>query len=430
MRQLQISASQDYFTDGKRPVFLLADTLWFAFSHVTLEEWAYYLDFRQTQGFNAVQIGILPITNDASDGDLGISPFLLNAEGHYDFYRINDEYYDRAEKMVAMAAEKGFTCSMIVLQHNYVAEDWGAAMSPWTVMPFECVNPYVEYVTRKFGKYRPIFIVSGDTTFPTETAKSYYLTALNTIKAIDPGVITTMHSRGDIPLLPEEFLHHENLDFYIYQSSHAFETQDRAYRCAQQYYDCPVKRPIISVEVCYEGHGHADKYGRFTAFDVRKAMWQSVLAGAKAGIGYGAHGVWGWHNKSSKFNNEAYSSIPFAWQTALRFEGAWDAGFVKWIFETYDLFGIEPRDGILNESESKRNEIRMSVSERQDKVVLYVPYSTEIIVDMDLTGYECTLIDLGEKRFAKPVLKGLGGTSVIEMHDFNSDVLIVGVKRE
>lgn len=430
MGRLEVSKTKDYFTDGGKPAFLLADTIWFAFSHMTLEEWDYYLDYRRTQGFNALQLGILPITNDASESSLQLSPFEFTAEGHYNFHIINDSYFDRAEKMVRMAAERGFNCSMIVLQHNYVAEDWGAAMSPWTVMTFACMKSYVEYVTRKFGKYDPVFIVSGDSSLPTATANSYYLEALKTIKTVDPGILTTMHTRGDIAILPDEFLYNDHLDFYIYQASHALETQDRAYKCAQTYYRCPVKRPIISVEVCYEGHGHADTYGRYQEFDVRKAMWQSVLAGAKAGISYGAHGVWGWHRKGAKFNNERYSSIPFDRQTALRFRGAWDAGFLKWIFQHYQLHEIEPRDGILNDSEKKRNEIRMSATPQGDKVVIYVPYSTEVIVDMDLSAYECTMINLAEKLFAVPSVKQKEAdhSSVIEMHDFNSDVLIIAVK--
>lgn len=430
--RLTVSQSNDYFTnDQGKGVFLLADTIWFAFSHMTIPEWEYYLDFRRSQGFNALQLGILPITNDASESTLGISPFHpLGEEGHYDFRRINDDYFDRAEEMVRMAYERGFTCSMIVLQHNYVAEDWGASMSPWTVMPFECVAPYVEYVTRRFGPYSPIFIVSGDSSLPTPLARQYYLTAFETIKAVNPDVVTTMHTRGDIDMLPDEFLRNKNLDFYIYQASHALETQDRAYKCAQIYYNAPVKRPIISAEVCYEGHGHADRYGRFSEFDVRKAMWQSILAGAKAGITYGAHGMWGLHLKKSKFNNERYSGLPFEWRTAMRFKGAWDAGFVKWIFDTYDLFGIEPRNGILGDDETKRKEIRMAATPDAGKVILYIPYSAEVIVDVDLTGYDVTMINLTDKWFAKPTLFSEGdGTSVLRMHDFNSDVLVIGVKR-
>jgi hypothetical protein len=432
MRKLQISKTKDYFTDERGDaVFLLADTIWFAFSHMTISEWDYYLDYRQTQGFNALQLGILPITNDASDSALDISPFHpKNAEGHYDFYRMNDVYFDRAEQMVRMAAERGFTCSMIVLHHNYVAEDWGAMMSPWTVMPYDCVVPYVEHVTRRFGKYNPTFIVSGDSGLPTLTAKSYYLLAFETIKAVNPDVLTTMHTWAEIDLLPDEFLYNDHLDYYIYQASHFAERQDRTYRCAQTYYQAPVKRPIISAEVCYEGHGHADRYGRFNEFDVRKAMWWSILAGAKAGITYGAHGMWGLHKKGSGFNNERFSSIPFEWQTALRFQGAWDAGFVKWIFEQYQLFDIEPVNEVLNPDEMRRNEIRMSASPDGAKVVLYMPYSARVIVGRDLSQYKLTLINLTEKWFANPTIAtSEDGTSVVEMPQFNSDFLLIGMRK-
>ncbi len=60
-------------------------------------------------------------------------------------------------------------------------------------------------------------------------------------------------------------------------------------------------------------------------------------------------------------------------------QGAWEASFDKWIFETFGLFDLETREAVLNDTP----QIRISIK-----------------VD--------------------------GSCSVIEMHDFNSDVLIIG----
>ncbi|MCX8171876.1 MAG: hypothetical protein N3E47_07985 [Candidatus Bathyarchaeota archaeon] len=49
-------------------------------------------------------------------------------------------------------------------------------------------------------------------------------------------------------------------------------------------------------------------------------IWQRFLSDAKAGAAHGA----------------------YEWNTALRFPGAFDAAFAKWIFEKYDVFGIKP----------------------------------------------------------------------------------------
>ncbi|MBC8932636.1 DUF4038 domain-containing protein, partial [Escherichia coli] len=65
----------------------------------------------------------------------------------------------------------------------------------------------------------------------------------------------------------------------------------------------PIK-PVINSEPCYELMGYSrQKYGRFSREDVRKAAWQSVLSGAIAGISYGAHGIWSWHEEGSTFGS-------------------------------------------------------------------------------------------------------------------------------
>jgi hypothetical protein len=134
-------------------------------------------------------------------------------------------------------------------------------------------------------------------------------------------------------------------------------------------------------------------YGRFTSFDVRKAVWSSLLSGAKAGVTYGAHGIWSWHKKGKDFISKKFSGILYDWKTALRFEGAWDVSFARWIFETFDLFDLLPAYKVLNET----NDIRMAVSKDNKKIAIYIPYATEVSIDMDLSAYELVGVILGEK---------------------------------
>lgn len=105
MPRLKISESKDYFVDeqGKK-FFYLADTVWRAFTNISIEEWAEYLDYRKMQNFNALQIDILPQW-DANPSDINILPFKLKTDGSWDFYNINQTYFDRAEQMVKMAWE-------------------------------------------------------------------------------------------------------------------------------------------------------------------------------------------------------------------------------------------------------------------------------------------------------------------------------------
>jgi hypothetical protein len=273
-----------------------------------------------------------------------------------------------------------------------------------------------------FDRYDPVYIISGDTDLDSDTACWYYATALDTIKALSQDALTTMHLGGG-KVITDAFANNPNLDFYMYQSSHMLESQDLAYKLAEQFYAKEVKRPIVNGEPCYEGHAHGSRYGRFSSFEVRRAVWQSLLSGAKAGVTYGAHGIWSWHKKGKSFGSEGFSGMPFDWETALRFPGAWDIAFAKQIFEIYGLFDLSPRqEAILNDT----HEIRMSAS--SNKVVIYAPYNVDIKIAMDLEGYDWTLIELYTKKFAKPNVEVRSDVSVIKMHDFNSDALLIGIK--
>ena len=90
------------------PFFYLADTAWASFGNVPLELWEPYLRYRKMQGFNALQISILPIIHDRSVGPGLIEPFAQDEKGTYDFSQRNEAYFSKAEQMVQMAVDYGF----------------------------------------------------------------------------------------------------------------------------------------------------------------------------------------------------------------------------------------------------------------------------------------------------------------------------------
>jgi hypothetical protein len=425
MGKVSVSDTRDYFLRDGEKFFYLADTCWSAFTNPGYDEWEYYLDYRRMQGFNAIQINILP-QHDRSESNNYVDPFEALSDGGWDFSRRNNKYFDRAERMVEMAVERGFTPALVVLWCNYVKGTWGSKINPKRIIPEEKLEEYVNYVAEKFGKYYPIFIISGDTNFETEEAVKYYEAALDIVKREAPKSLTTMHLMGGLWEIPEVFVKSPNYDFYMYQSGHSKESQHLPYDLAQKFYNLPVKRPIVNGEPCYEGMGSIrayEKSGRFNNFDVRRAIWQSLLSGAKAGVTYGAHGIWSWQREERKYKHAAIYGIPYHWSIALHFPGAFDAAFAKWIFEKYDLFDIKPaNEKLLNET----SEIR--VSEGKDKVAIYTPFNTEIKLKVDSSLYKWEGIELENRRVFKPKYKNEGDHAVIEMTGFNGDLLIIGTK--
>ncbi|MUG22995.1 DUF4038 domain-containing protein [Paenibacillus macerans] len=426
MIKLGISANKRYFVHEDTPFFYLADTVWSAFTNITLEEWAYYLDYRKQQGFNVLQMNLLRQW-DASGSELKYEPFASDADGSYNFFEFNESYFDRAETMVQMAVDRGFVPALVLLWCNYIPDTWAAKLREEKKMPLEAVESYVRYAANRFSKYYPIYVISGDTDFPSERANQYYLTALRTVKQHSPQCLTTLHIQGRLAMLPDEFSGNPDLDFYMYQSGHNSQFQATAYTLAQEFYNKPATRPVINSEPCYEQMGYSRRvYGRFTRTDVRKAAWQSLLSGAAAGVTYGAHGIWSWHQKGRRFGvtGEGFDS-PYDWRSALKFEGAWDYGFAKRLFELYGLADLRPWNIVLKNTE----EIRAAATAGFGKMAVYVPVNTVLKLDADLGGYEFTLIDLEHRRFAVPQVTVRENITIIEMHEFEADVLLIGSKK-
>ncbi|WP_420539309.1 DUF4038 domain-containing protein [Paenibacillus polymyxa] len=421
---LSMAENQRSFVKKGKPFFYLADTVWSVFTNATIEEWSDYLDYRKMQGFNVLQINMLRQW-DASESDLNLQPFALLENGDFDYHTLNEAYFERAEVMIQMAVERGFIPALVLLWCNYVPDTWAEMFQKGNKMPLDCVESYVTYVVNRYSRFEPVYLISGDTDFPTERANAYYLKALETVQQLSPTSLTTLHIQGRLREIPEAFEQHKDLGFYMYQSGHNSEFQHVAHEIAQHFYHKSEIRPVINGEPCYEQISYSrNVYGRYTALDARKAAWHSLLAGGGAGITYGAHGIWSWHKKGKKFGiveGEGFDS-PYDWRTALRFEGAWDYSFIKYLFEMYNLIGIKPLDIVLNKTE----EIRAAGNE--NTLVLYIPVNTKVRLNINVQDYKFTTIDLAERRFAQTEVDVQADQSVIDMHGFESDVVIIGTK--
>ena len=423
MPKITIADSNDLFLENGKPFFYVADTFWSAFTGPSFDEWEQYLDLRRGQGFNAIQINVLPQLEASSQKNYCL-PYELDQDGHYNYAKINPGYWARARAMLEMAAKKGFLPVLVLLWCNYVPGTWGSRDFCVPPMPFEAIEGYVDHVVKVFGEYSPIYFISGDTDF-TDLSSRYYLKALQIIKDKQPDSLTSMHIMGETGDLPEIFAQTGLLDFYTYQSGHNRKGQHCAYSLAESFYKKEIKKPIINAEPCYEGHGYGNEYGRFSAFDVRRAVWQSLLSGAKAGISYGAHGVWNYHRHHSVFASESYSGVPFDYKDALGFPGAWDVGYAKWLFEVFHMYELNPCELVLNQT----SEIRAACSKTNEKFVIYAPFMTEIQTNLTTDKYDLTVIDLSKREIHKAFLCEDHGLGLIQIQPFNSDELIIGTIR-
>ena len=425
MEGLRIGSNHSNFELEGKPFFYLGDTIWSAFTNVTLEEWKYYLHVRKMQGFNVLQINTMPQW-DRCMGDVGEYPFYSPDGQKLDFSKWNEAYYDRAKTMCRMAKEEGFQLALVVLWLNYVPGTWGSQMLDINVMPEDLVEKYTEKVVQEFDEFSPIYIVSGDTDFDTEEAVSYYEKALTVLCEKSPEALKTMHIKRAYDYIPSQFL--DRLDFYMFQSGHNSKGQQMAYRLPESFMKKYPKKPMINAEPCYEQMGYSrNEYGRFEPEHIRKAAWSSILSGACAGVTYGAHGIWNWKKVGYYANpmlGEGFDE-PQPWQNAIQFPGAWDYGMIRHLLIEQQITELTPCRELIPEADE---DIRIACG--NEKYFIYLPFNTKLSIHKDLEGYRCQAIDLLDKKIADLTLTKKKDNYITSMHPFQKDVLLIIAKKE
>lgn len=419
MERVMIDSKRRSFTRGGRDFFYLADTLWMAFSKLTLQEWEEVLRMRRMQRFSVVQISALPISHDNSADAAALSAF-----GPGGFSDLNEAYFDRACEMLELAVRYGFTPSIHLLWVNYIPDTWAGSMPTGTPMPLQDALTAVTYMVRRFKPYAPIYSISGDTRFETERVTDYYDKAIDAVRAIDPEALLTLHlaPHADVPnrLCGK-------IDFYTYQGGHTAGAElENHYRFGLHYYQKPGEKPVVNSEPPYEGHGHGHSDGRHDEKSLRCAAWQSLLSGASAGVTYGAHGLWSMHRAGQAFTNLAFSNSPFDWRTALRLPGAWEMASARALFETHNLFGLGPC-GLLDE---KYPSIRMAATNDLATLAVYAPFACDVHLTLSLEGYDVWLYDLSTMHRLNPEIIATGeDRTTLVMPEVNADLLYIAKKQ-
>lgn len=422
MERLTVAPSHDRLLCGGREWFYLADTAWSVFTNASENDWREYLDFRAAQGFTAVQVDLLPQWDRSSSRVPHPPPFATRADGRFDLDRPDAGYFDRAEAMVRQASEAGIRTALVLLWANYVPGTWCSKKVPDNVFRQQQVEPFVRFAVGRFVRYEPLLVVSGDTDFKTPEAIRCYETALAAAKSAAPRLLTTFHISGMHDELPDSLAASPDLDLYMYQSCHFLKSAAMPYELAAKFLAKPVRRPVVNGEPNYEGIKAFDGFHRFGAFEVRRASWQSFLAGATAGIAYGAHGIWCWQAADDTTSAEylGLNNRPFPWRTALAFRGADDVAFMKSTVEAWNLHDARPADLVTLAEPA----IRSAMKPDRSAFAVYSPCATDLPLSISPAGWDLAVLDLENRRQLRPRLDA-GGRLVVTPH-INGDFVLVG----
>lgn len=420
MEPLRISQDKTYLLRDGEPFFWLADTCWSAFTNITEDEWDEYLDFRQRQGFNVLQINTLPQW-DRCGSRLDCFPFPTKDGFRFDFGTILPDYFLRARQMCQKAVDKGFTLMLVVMWCNYVPGTWATKICSDNVMPEECVEPVIRKICESFNEFNPVYAISGDTGFEAEETIKRYRLAADCVNAYAPNALKAWHIKGRYDGLPQELA--ERADLYLYQSGHNPGAQHMAHRLAETFSARTPRHPVINSEPCYEQMGYSDhKYGRFRQKDIRHALWNSLLSGASAGITYGAHGVWNWQKPGMPVNpigGEGFLRAMSVGQ-ALRFPGAEDFVFAKDFFTRRGITHPVPCQELLIDYPEN---IRAARTEHE--ILIYVPVNAPFTLRGDLREYRASAVDLSTRKVIPFELECEPTKARAGLHSGYEDVVVI-----
>ncbi len=101
---LKADRSGRYLVDRQgRPFLINADTIWAGPFRFKLEEWNEYLDHRKAQGFNSLQVQLLPFADLQGTNAYGVRPF---ADAN-DLTKTIDDYWTHIDRVVDAAGQHG-----------------------------------------------------------------------------------------------------------------------------------------------------------------------------------------------------------------------------------------------------------------------------------------------------------------------------------
>lgn len=423
MTSWTIAPDGEHLLRDGRDDMLLLDTLWAALHRADEEEFLQVLDTRAEQGFSGVMMSALPIAHDRS-GDMH-DP-LRRRPGREADGSLDPDWVARARRMVAAVTARGLTPFIVLQWVDYVPGTWASLEHPDVALDDETTRAYVTELVQALADHDPIWCLSGDDVFTSTAARERYRLIHDVVRGLDPNALVAVHTGGWVNL-PDEV--RELADVVGFQSGHDGANWAENPASWNHYLDSlPGPRGVrMNLEPCYEGHGFDGGTGRYTARDVRLASWRSVLSGAGAGLGYGAHGLWSWHHRGEAFSSEDWSGMPFDAMTALTFPGADDVGYLRSLVLQHRLWRLRDRSDLVVRD---RSGIRVGADRSLDVMAVHSPHAFSFEVQVDAVDVDVRGYDL-QSRAEVEVARSVGGSGrlVIDTPAAFADHLYVITRR-
>jgi hypothetical protein len=255
------------------------------------------------------------------------------------YARIRPEFFDWADKRIALLVELGL--------HPSIVGSWGFYLKS---MGVEKMNRHWRYCVARWGAYPVSWYLAMENDLPyylsptpaedTQRAQREWTEVGRALRRTDgfrrPVSMQSWSTRESaLGGLREPGL----LDFDSLHMGH--NDRDSAAQCIGVVRKLRARTPPMPVlpgEVVFEGIGWSN--GQFTQ---RLCFWGSLLSGA-SGYCYGANGIWQFNRKDEPFGDSPHGRTwgGDAWDDAMRYPGSAQVGLGKKLLARYPFWRIEP----------------------------------------------------------------------------------------
>jgi hypothetical protein len=350
------------------PFFWLGDTVWNGLIRSTNDDWNEYLETRRAQGFSVIQFFSTHWRALATDP--AGQPSYFEDDGRF---TVNPLFYQRLDPKVEAIARHGLLASAIVVLSLYDEE-------PGWAWPVERLLRFARWLRARWGAYHIAWSLGGDGNFEGERAGRWREIGA-AIYRDPPEALVTMHPFG-WSWVGNEFRDQPWLTFYVYQSGHSNDEAKVRWLPFGPHttdWQSSPPRPIVNIEPNYEDHPSYPSDVRFTATEVRRASYWSLLVAPTAGVSYGHFSLWAWASEPEPVGQAIRRQSEYIlepWWTVLDTPGARSMTVVRRYFESGDWWRLRPAQEILAEQpgiEDVRRFVAAARTEPGDWTVVYLP---------------------------------------------------------
>jgi hypothetical protein len=114
---------------------------------------------------------------------------------------------------------------------------------------------------------------------------------------------------------------------------------------------------------------------------VRRAAYWSLLNAPTAGVAYGAHGLWGWHDQPAEAMNHPGMGVGQPWHVAMRLPGSDDMKRLADCFTSLHWWTLRPDPDLIELQPFPKDPARFVTASRSDAgdlAVVYLPAGGQI----------------------------------------------------